>query len=146
MKDMQTLIWEATREKTGQEPRACFCIGPRNGEPLCPCAMRMRGIFKRDGHWIEPEHDLGPVAAEIERTKRAINSAHNAWTAPHVLLRPSIYPDGTQWCCLLGEDLMSGVVGFGDTPAAAAAAFDIAWQTAKTPDAALAAKIKEGEG
>lgn len=24
------------------EPRACFCIGPQDGEPLCPCMMRNR--------------------------------------------------------------------------------------------------------
>lgn len=39
----------------------CNCIGPQNGEPACPCAMRARCIFKRDGHWIQPEVDLGPV-------------------------------------------------------------------------------------
>ena len=51
-----------------------------------------------------------------------------AWTAPHVLLRPRVYPDGNAWCCLLGDDLMSGVVGFGDTPQEAAKAFDDAWR------------------
>lgn len=29
------------------------------GVPYCPC--RMRGIIQRDGRWIEPERDLGPV-------------------------------------------------------------------------------------
>lgn len=37
------------------------CIGPQRGEPYCPCAMKARGVFKRDGRWIEPERDLGPV-------------------------------------------------------------------------------------
>lgn len=22
--------------------RACYCIGPQNGEPLCPCGMRAK--------------------------------------------------------------------------------------------------------
>ena len=39
--------------------RACNCIGPQNGEPLCPCMMR--NVSKRDGHWIKDEEDLGPV-------------------------------------------------------------------------------------
>lgn len=39
--------------------RACNCIGPQNGEPLCPCAMR--GVVKRNDRWIRVEHDLGPV-------------------------------------------------------------------------------------
>ena len=32
----------------------CFCMGPQNGEPLCPCQMRALGVFKRDGEWILP--------------------------------------------------------------------------------------------
>lgn len=39
---------------------SCNCIGPRNGEPYCPC--RMRGVIERNGRWIQPERDLGPVA------------------------------------------------------------------------------------
>jgi len=37
----------------------CNCIGPQNGEPKCPCMMR--GLIQRDGRWIEPEKDLGPI-------------------------------------------------------------------------------------
>ncbi len=40
--------------------RACNCIGPRNGQPRCPCMMV--GIVERDGRWIQLERDLGPVA------------------------------------------------------------------------------------
>lgn len=54
-------------------------------------------------------------------------------TAPHVLLKPDIYPDGNQWCCLLGADLMVGIAGFGDTPEKAAEDFDRAWRSAKPP-------------
>ncbi|MDR6826471.1 hypothetical protein J2X48_000725 [Bosea sp. BE271] len=42
--------------------RACNCIGPQRGEPYCPC--RMRGVIQRDGRWIEPERDLGPVRSD----------------------------------------------------------------------------------
>ncbi len=38
---------------------ACACVGPQNGQPLCPC--QMRGIVVRDGRYIRPEQDLGPV-------------------------------------------------------------------------------------
>ena len=34
------------------------------------------------------------------------------------------YRDGNQWCVLLGEDIQSGICGFGDTPAAAIYEFD----------------------
>lgn len=54
---------------------------------------------------------------------------------PSVLYRPSIGLDGTMWCALYGEDLMNGVAGFGETPAAAMVAFDLAWLNDKTPEA-----------
>lgn len=38
---------------------SCNCIGPQNGEPLCPCAMR--SVEVRDGHYWIPAKDLGPV-------------------------------------------------------------------------------------
>jgi len=42
--------------------KICFCIGPQNGEPKCPCEMK--GLIQRDGRWIQPEVDLGPVSIE----------------------------------------------------------------------------------
>ncbi len=29
--------------KREAQPHACFCIGPQNGQPECPCRMRARG-------------------------------------------------------------------------------------------------------
>lgn len=43
---------------------ACNCIGPQGGQPRCPCMMR--GVIQRDGRWIEPERDLGPVRSTEE--------------------------------------------------------------------------------
>jgi hypothetical protein len=40
---------------------SCYCIGRQNGEPYCPCQMRARRVHQRNGRWIEPERDLGPV-------------------------------------------------------------------------------------
>lgn len=37
---------------------ACFCVGPQNGAPLCPCQMRYVTI--RAGRYVR-ETDLGPV-------------------------------------------------------------------------------------
>lgn len=62
---------------------------------------------------------------------------------PFMLLRPPIYPDGDQWCVLLGENLMEGICGFGETPEAAARAFDEAWRTARTPAAIRALAEKQ---
>ena len=49
--------------------------------------------------------------------------AHNA---PHVVYKPALSKDGNSWCALLGDNLQSGVSGFGDTPMQALWAFDIA--------------------
>jgi len=46
---------------------------------------------------------------------------------PFIQLRPRIFIDGNQWCALYGENLQDGVAGFGDSPEAAAWAFDKAW-------------------
>lgn len=55
---------------------------------------------------------------------------------PSVLYRPSLYPDGAQWCALYGQDLQNGVAGFGETPEKAMADFDAAWKRGRTRDAA----------
>lgn len=51
---------------------------------------------------------------------------------PFMLLRPKMYPDGNSWCALYGEDIQSGVAGFGDTPDLAAMAFDLEWLNGRT--------------
>lgn len=57
----------------------------------------------------------------------AIATEH-ARRAPHVLLRPKIEPDGNEWCVLLGDNIVTGIVGFGETPEKACAAFDDAFR------------------
>lgn len=52
---------------------------------------------------------------------------------PFMLLRPRIYADGNAWCVLLGENMQTGVCAFGETPAKAATAFDIAWMNQTPP-------------
>jgi len=53
--------------ETDVAAQACGCIGPQNGEPYCPCAMRARRVYQRDGRWIEPEKDLGPVTSSFSK-------------------------------------------------------------------------------
>lgn len=78
-----------------------------------------------------------------EQASRVLSNIEIAWNAPHVLLRPRIFPDGDRWCCLLGENLQEGIAGFGDTPAAAAMQFDDAWHQQPTPQAARNKQIKD---
>lgn len=76
---------------------------------------------------------MGGFSYLPQHIQQEVYRVSGAMTAPHVLMRPAIYPDGNQWCALYGEDLVRGVSGFGDTPAAAMAAFDTAWLTDKIP-------------
>lgn len=42
----------------GQGAHPCGCMGPQNGEPVCPCAMKYVKVV--DGHYIQIT-DLGKV-------------------------------------------------------------------------------------
>ena len=48
---------------------------------------------------------------------------------PSAIFKPSLTIDGNQWCAMYGEDLQSGVAGFGDSPALAMEDFDKSWFT-----------------
>lgn len=68
------------------------------------------------------------------------NITEQARRAPHVLMRPTVVPDGTMWCALYGENIMEGVAGFGETPEKAMEAFDKAWCSERAPAATRAAR------
>lgn len=48
----------------------------------------------------------------------------SCYQRPSTICKPRLYPDGNMWCALLGDDLQSGVAGFGETPAKAFENFD----------------------
>jgi hypothetical protein len=45
---------------TDRDIRPCFCIGPQNGEPFCPCQMRNLKVYRRDAEWVIPERRIKP--------------------------------------------------------------------------------------
>ncbi len=49
------------------------------------------------------------------------------------LLKPKLYRDGNEWCCLYGDDIVTGVVGFGTSPHKAVMAWNSAWHETQTP-------------
>lgn len=73
---------------------------------------------------VSPE---GVLAAQYNAALEAMQ--------PSVLYRPHLSADGDKWCALYGDDLASGVAGFGDTPEQAMRAFDEAWRNERTPQA-----------
>lgn len=57
------------------------------------------------------------------------------------LLKPTLTQDGDQFCVLYGDNLQTGIGGFGDTPRKAIRAFNKAWdKPALLPNNAMAAQ------
>ena len=61
-----------------------------------------------------------------QASNRAMEAA-SQWDRPSVLHKPALSRDGNMWCALLGEDLMQGVAGFGESPYLAMLEFDKAF-------------------
>lgn len=81
---------------------------------------------------INPEYQqliADGIIHAAEMVKVTIQAAVTSYERPHVMYRPAIYIDGNQWCALYGEDIQSGVSGFGDSPAEAMHDFDKNWYT-----------------
>ena len=68
--------------------------------------------------------DISMLKAHAQQEIYAVS---HEYQRPSVVFRPRIFPDGNMWCALLGDDLASGVCGFGPSPAEACAEFDKAW-------------------
>lgn len=77
---------------------------------------------------------MNAIARAADAWQQAAYIAENYWhdmNKPSIKLRPSVYPDGDQWCVLYGENLQHGVCAFGDTPEKAMQAFDAEWLNGK---------------
>lgn len=46
--------------------RSCNCVGPQNGQPLCPC--QMHGVEVRNGRYVKVT-DLGPVPGDPDQAR-----------------------------------------------------------------------------
>ena len=55
---------------------SCYCTGPQNGEPLCPC--RMKEVTIENGRYILKK-DLGP----IKTTHNKQSNVHSLVTGIH---------------------------------------------------------------
>ncbi len=70
------------------------------------------------------------IALALNRNNDFLEAMRNIRQASRFALeaftvyKPKIYPDGDQWCVLLGDNVQEGVVGFGDTPRKAVVNFN----------------------
>lgn len=67
------------------------------------------------------------IAHAAEMTQETIRYVASSYERPSVLFRPKLSVDGDQWCAMYGDDLQSGVAGFGNSPSKAMDDFDRAW-------------------
>lgn len=96
-------------------------------------AVRSR-ITGFDGYQLALEiAEKFDISHAVEMVKYSYQCAAAAQERPSVLYRPSLSFQGDQWCALYGEDIQSGVAGFGDTPSEAMAAFDDTWHSSVKP-------------
>ena len=83
---------------------------------------------------------LGGFSFVPQHIQQEVYRISEEMTRPSVLLKPKLEADGTMWCASYGDNPMSGVFAFGETPDAAMRAFDEAWAKGKTPAAMLKTK------
>lgn len=62
---LELKAWRAARR--GVQSHACNCIGPQDGDPLCPCMMR--DVVVKDGRYVQTI-DYGPVQPEVPKTPK----------------------------------------------------------------------------
>ena len=70
----------------------------------------------------EINNSLKTIARLMERYFIAQTTTRR--TRPDNLLNIRVFIDGDKWCALHGDDLQSGLCGFGDSPAEAILNFD----------------------
>lgn len=73
------------------------------------------------------------ISHYFDMAMRAAQESAWQYGTPSAVYRPKVFPDGAQWCALYGDNLVEGVAGFGNTPAAAMADFDVKWHSQKLP-------------
>jgi hypothetical protein len=66
--------------------------------------------------------------AEINACNKYYDLLAETTMLPSVVYRPKLQKDGNLWCALYGDDLMTGIVGFGKSPAKAMADFNKNWK------------------
>ncbi len=79
------------------------------------------------GHAVEQAIRDAGISHYANMAAVRIQEAASEYDRPCVIWKPKLSIDGNQWCALYGDDLQSGVSGFGDSPAAAMYDFDKNW-------------------
>jgi hypothetical protein len=76
--------------------------------------MQLESYIKQQH--AEIQHNMALKLLEIEQQYKRF-----------AILKPKITKDGNEWCVLYGEDLQSGIAGFGNTPHEAVMDWERQW-------------------
>ena len=68
----------------------------------------------------QEEYDLRRALSDLRKREEKMN-------APSFMLKPKLFLHKGTWCALLGDDLKTGVAGFGQSPDLAYQDFDKNW-------------------
>lgn len=90
--------------------------------------MNEKSVLSIDHQWMVAQAYCNVADHEM----RQMSELYSEKNRPFHHLRPRLFIDGDKWCALYGENLQCGVAGFGESPAKAADAFDVAFY-AKLP-------------
>lgn len=77
------------------------------------------------------EHYLGRISEHLSDISENVRRDSFFKKSACVAFGAKLSVDGNQFCFLLGDDLQSGIAGFGDTPSAAMLDFDSNFHTYK---------------
>lgn len=67
------------------------------------------------------------IYSDLQHESIMATLAMNQTLALFASLKPVLAKDGDKWCCMLGNDLQSGISGFGETPYEAILMFNTAF-------------------
>jgi hypothetical protein len=70
--------------------------------------------------------DVNAAMLKLETAERELEITESR-LQPSSRYRPKLFIDGDQWCALYGDNLQTGVAGFGTSPELAYADFDKQW-------------------
>ncbi len=90
-------------------------------------AVRSRMSHCDIGSAVESAIHSMNLSHYVQMALESINIAGYEHQRPSAVYRPKLYMDGDQWCALYGDDIQTGVCGFGGTPHKAMSEFDAAW-------------------
>lgn len=86
-------------------------------------AVRSRFSFNQND-LIQEISSRFDISWQVDALKQEFLNVAYEMQRPSITMKPKLYIDGNQWCCLYGDDIQTGICGFGESPHRAMESFD----------------------